>query len=208
LLEHLRGEPIMAEEIPGQEGIDPDQPAMGLEEGMHEVGWVIQNRNEMNLDAAQGVAVRDFPGVSVKRDLDYLLFVNGRAVGVTWKARPLLDLGERELLDASAVRRANSFPVPFSPLPFIVFEGQPPMPREWPDGYFRVMRITGLTRKESYQDRFPSPSTLSHLMTREKIFLRLGGGGLRWLIRYAFRFRAGQFEVTSIDRERAAKLRR
>jgi len=43
-------------------------------------GWVIQNRDEMNLYAGQGVAVREFPldtGYA-----DYLLFVDRKAVGV------------------------------------------------------------------------------------------------------------------------------
>ena len=43
-------------------------------------GWVIQDRNAMNLYANQGVAVREFPldpGYA-----DYLLFVDQKAVGV------------------------------------------------------------------------------------------------------------------------------
>ena len=43
-------------------------------------GWMIQDRNALNLGAAQGVAVREFPlqtGFA-----DYLLFVDRKAVGV------------------------------------------------------------------------------------------------------------------------------
>ena len=43
-------------------------------------GWVIQNRDNINLFASQGVAIREFPldtGYA-----DYLLFVDQKAVGV------------------------------------------------------------------------------------------------------------------------------
>lgn len=206
--EDLRGEPIVAEEAPDQEKIDLDRLAMELEQEMRQVGWVIQNRNEMNLDAGPGVAVRDFPGVSVDRDLDYLLFVNGRAVGVTWKAASLLYRGERDIRNASAVRKANPFPVPFNPLPFIVVQDQFTVLREWSDAHFRVMRSTGRAGSKSRQNHFPSPHTFSRLLVREKIFRWLGGRDLRLLVQYAFRPRAGQFGVTSGDRERAAEFRR
>lgn len=198
----------MADATPDQEKIDFEQLTMELEQEMCDVGWIIQNRNEMNLDASSGVAIRDFPGVSAKRDLDYLLFVNGRAVGVAWKARSLLYRGEREIRDASDVRRVNSFPIPFNPLPFIVFQDQSSMQSEWTEKHFRVIRRTGLIGAKSHQDGFPSPDTLSRLLMREKIFRKLGGWGLRWLVRYAFRSKAEQFEVTGGDRERAAKLRK
>ena len=42
-------------------------------------GWVIQDREDMNLIAAEGIAVREF---SVKEGVaDYLLFVDGKAIG-------------------------------------------------------------------------------------------------------------------------------
>jgi type I restriction enzyme, R subunit len=43
-------------------------------------GWVLQHRAEMNLYAAQGVAVREFPLESGYAD--YLLFVDQKAAGV------------------------------------------------------------------------------------------------------------------------------
>ena len=48
-------------------------------------GWTIQDREQMNLGAAQGVAVREYPMSS--GPTDYLLFVNRRAVGVI-EAKP------------------------------------------------------------------------------------------------------------------------
>jgi len=48
-------------------------------------GWIVQARNEMNLYAACGVAVREFPLST--GEADYLLFVDRKAVGVV-EARP------------------------------------------------------------------------------------------------------------------------
>src|SRR5712691_9590264 len=44
-------------------------------------GWAVQSRDEINLSAARGVAIREFkmePGYGYA---DYLLFVDGRSVG-------------------------------------------------------------------------------------------------------------------------------
>jgi hypothetical protein len=203
------GERTVLEAIPDQEKLDNKQLAieleqrvMELEQDMHAVGWVIQNRNEMNLDAAPGVAVRDFPGVSTKRAVDYLLFVNGRAAGIAWNARSLFHASEREIRDASDVRGTNAFPVPFKPLPLIVFQDQFPAARTSVSGHFRVIRSTGPIGAKSHENRFPSPAALSHLLVWEKIFRSLGGRSLRRLIQYVFATGVGQFEVTSGDRER------
>jgi type I restriction enzyme R subunit len=45
-------------------------------------GWVVQNREAMNLSAGVGVAVREFKLKQGHGFADYLLFVDGKAVGV------------------------------------------------------------------------------------------------------------------------------
>lgn len=45
-------------------------------------GWVVQNRDEMNLSVSRGVAVREFKLKQKYGFADYLLFVDGKAVGV------------------------------------------------------------------------------------------------------------------------------
>jgi type I site-specific restriction endonuclease len=45
-------------------------------------GWVVQNKDSVNLGAAPGVAVREFTMVAGHGRADYLLFVNRKAVGV------------------------------------------------------------------------------------------------------------------------------
>ena len=48
-------------------------------------GWVVQDRAEMNISAGRGVAVREFPLKS--GPVDYLLYADGKAIGVV-EAKP------------------------------------------------------------------------------------------------------------------------
>jgi len=50
-----------------------------IDEQLTQAGWVIQDRDELNLKARLGVAVREFPLKT--GEADYLLFVGGKAVG-------------------------------------------------------------------------------------------------------------------------------
>ncbi|RYG64053.1 hypothetical protein EON80_19965, partial [bacterium] len=50
-------------------------------------GWILQNRSELDVDAAVGVAVREFPLVEPFGEADYLLYLDGRAVGII-EAKP------------------------------------------------------------------------------------------------------------------------
>jgi type I restriction enzyme R subunit len=61
--------------------VKPEEKARQQIDGQLEAaGWVVQSLNELNLGAAFGVAVREFP---LKNGFaDYLLFVDRKAVGV------------------------------------------------------------------------------------------------------------------------------
>ena len=50
-------------------------------------GWVVQDRGTMDLSAGRGVAVREFKLTTGHGFADYLLFVDGKAVGVL-EAKP------------------------------------------------------------------------------------------------------------------------
>lgn len=56
-----------------------------IDEMLAAAGWTVQNLSELNLSAAVGVAVREFP--LQNGEADYLLFVDRRAVGVV-EAKP------------------------------------------------------------------------------------------------------------------------
>lgn len=64
----------------------PEQKARALiDQQLRAAGWVIQDRDEMNLGASLGVAVREYP--MAVGPCDYLLFVDRRACGVV-EAKP------------------------------------------------------------------------------------------------------------------------
>jgi len=53
-----------------------------IDRQLTDAGWVVQSRAEANVKAGQGVAIREFsmkPGLG---EADYLLYVDGQAVGV------------------------------------------------------------------------------------------------------------------------------
>src|SRR5204863_5391350 len=49
-------------------------------------GWVLQNRSTINLSASRGVAIREAL-LKARDEADYLLFVDGKAIG-TVEAKP------------------------------------------------------------------------------------------------------------------------
>src|SRR5713226_7894680 len=50
-------------------------------------GWLVQDRDDMNLLASDGIAVREFRLAKGHGYVDYLLFVDGNALGVV-EAKP------------------------------------------------------------------------------------------------------------------------
>ena len=61
---------------------DPEQRARDkIDKQLNVCGWVIQDKKEVNLNAALGVAVRKY-NTQDGKELDYALFVDGKPVGV------------------------------------------------------------------------------------------------------------------------------
>jgi type I restriction enzyme R subunit len=58
-----------------------------IDEQLQEAGWVVQDRNRLNLYAGEGVAVRESVMAPGHGRADYMLYVNQRAVGVI-EAKP------------------------------------------------------------------------------------------------------------------------
>lgn len=58
-----------------------------IDRQLEQAGWVVQDRDAMNLYAGPGVAVREFPLAPGHGTADYLLYVNRKAVGVV-EAKP------------------------------------------------------------------------------------------------------------------------
>lgn len=83
-------------------------------------GWAVQSRDAVNLHAARGVAVREFhllPGHGIA---DYLLFVDGRAVGVIEAKKEGETLAGVEIqTEQYSVGLPPKYPAPVRPLPFL-----------------------------------------------------------------------------------------
>ena len=64
----------------------PEQKARKkIDRQMEECGWIVQDIRDMNISAGTGVAIREFPLKTVFAD--YLLYANGKAIGVI-EAKP------------------------------------------------------------------------------------------------------------------------
>ena len=99
----------------------PEQKArVDIDTALAGAGWVVQSRDEMNLAAGKGVAVREFKLASGHGLADYLLFVDGKAVGVL-EAKPAGHTLSG--VEPQAEKYANGLPAglspPVEPLPFL-----------------------------------------------------------------------------------------
>jgi type I restriction enzyme, R subunit len=96
------------------------QARVEIDAALEAAGWVVQDRNSMNLSAAQGVAVREFKLKQGHGFADYLLFVNGKAVGVLEAKQagtPLTGVEPQLARYASGV--PGGLNPPIEPLPFL-----------------------------------------------------------------------------------------
>jgi len=56
-----------------------------IDRKLGQAGWIVQDYKERNITAGLGVAIREFP--TQNGPADYLLYVDGRAIGVV-EAKP------------------------------------------------------------------------------------------------------------------------
>jgi len=101
--------------------LTPEQRAREkIDASLGEAGWTLQNRDDMNLSAANGVAVREFKLASGHGYVDYMLFVGGRAVGVL-EAKP--EGYTLSGVEVQADKYSKGLPAgldpPVEPLPFV-----------------------------------------------------------------------------------------
>jgi type I restriction enzyme R subunit len=53
-----------------------------IDRQLEAAGWLLQHRNEMNLAAGNAIAVREFKLAKGHGYVDYMLFLDGQAIGV------------------------------------------------------------------------------------------------------------------------------
>lgn len=89
-----------------------------IDEMLESAGWVVQDRDEINLDAGRGVAVREFL-LDGNEEADYLLFVDQQALGILEAKRQGATLTGAEPQSAGyAAGLPGHVPAPIRPLPF------------------------------------------------------------------------------------------
>lgn len=60
----------------------PEQKARGkIDANLVEAGWLVQDRDALDLTAGRGIAVREFPMKSGFGFADYLLYLDRKAIG-------------------------------------------------------------------------------------------------------------------------------
>ncbi|MBT5772979.1 MAG: DEAD/DEAH box helicase family protein [Dehalococcoidia bacterium] len=120
--------------------LDPEQQArVEIDRQLAQAGWVVQDRDEANLYAARGVAIREFPMKSGHGFSDYLLFVDGQAVGALEAKKVGTTLsGVEPQGEMYSEGLPDALDAPVRPLPFIYlstgtetgfFNGLDPEPR-------------------------------------------------------------------------------
>ena len=102
--------PLKSEQLARQE----------IDAKLAEAGWVVQNRNEANLSAGRGVAIREFKMAEGYGFADYLLYVDKQAVGAL-EAKPLgfTLTGVKPQIDKYSYGLPANLPAPIRPLPFL-----------------------------------------------------------------------------------------
>ena len=62
--------------------LKPEQSArQEIDDRLADSGWIVQDRDKVNLSAGRGVAIREFKMAEGHGFADYFLYVHGRAVG-------------------------------------------------------------------------------------------------------------------------------
>ena len=99
----------------------PEEEAReNIDAALDAAGWKIQDADEVNLAAGRGVAVREYPLKPGHGSADYLLHVDGQAVGVV-EAKPVgTTLTGVEVQSVKyGTGLPNEIPAPVQPLPFL-----------------------------------------------------------------------------------------
>lgn len=91
-----------------------------IDEVLRTAGWVVQGRDEANVRATRGVAVREFPLRRGHGFADYLLYVDGRAAGVVEAKREGETLTGVEIqAEKYSSGLPDQIPALVRPLPFL-----------------------------------------------------------------------------------------
>jgi type I restriction enzyme R subunit len=102
--------------MPGPEALARKE----IDAALAAAGWIVQDFAGMNLHAGKGIAVREFPLAPGYGFADYLLYVDGKAVGVIEAKKPGTTLsGVEPQSKQYSEGLPEGLPAPIRPLPFL-----------------------------------------------------------------------------------------
>ena len=100
-------------------GRPEDRARANIDRLLTDAGWLIQNRDTVNIEAGRGIAIREFPLAPGHGFADYLLYVDGYAAGVVEAKKAGAPLIGVEIQTAKySVGLPRNLPAPRRPLPF------------------------------------------------------------------------------------------
>ncbi len=100
-------------------GRPEDRARANIDRLLTDAGWLIQNRDTVNIEAGRGIAIREFPLAPGHGFADYLLYVDGYAAGVVEAKKAGVPLIGVEIQTAKySVGLPQNLPAPRRPLPF------------------------------------------------------------------------------------------
>ena len=99
----------------------PEQKARdAIDQQLFQAGWLIQNRDEINLSAGRGIAIREFKMADGYGFADYILYLDKQAVGAL-EAKPagFTLSGVKPQVDKYSEGLPANLPASIRPLPFL-----------------------------------------------------------------------------------------
>ena len=140
----------------------PEEKArVEIDKLLQEAGWVVQDREDLNIKASLGVAIREFV-MKDNGESDYLLYVNGKAIGVIEAKKAELSLSG---VETQSQGYAENLPEGIrcyqKPLPFIYeSNGSEIYFRDCRDSVCRSRRLFAFHKPETLLDLITEADTL------------------------------------------------
>ena len=140
----------------------PEEKArIEIDKMLEQAGWIVQDRSELNIRASMGVAIREFV-MKDNGESDYLLFVNGKAIGVLEAKKAELSLsGVENQSQGYACNLPEGVRYYQMPLPFIYeSNGSEIYFRDCRDEVCRSRRLFAFHKPETLLELISSEDTL------------------------------------------------
>ena len=145
----------------------PEEKArIEIDKMLEQAGWIVQDRSELNIRASMGVAIREFV-MKDNGESDYLLFVNGKAIGVLEAKKAELSLsGVENQSQGYACNLPEGVRYYQMPLPFIYeSNGSEIYFRDCRDEVCRSRRLFAFHKPETLFELISNEDTLRNKLT-------------------------------------------